>query len=39
MLIVDGIVFKNIWVFDGNGVGICIEMGDLIVINLMFFDS
>ena len=36
---VDGIVFRNLRVPDGNGAGIRIEMGDLTVVNSMFLDS
>ncbi len=36
---VDGIVFRNFAVDDGNGAGIRIEMGDLTVTNSMFLDS
>ena len=36
---VDGIVFRNIQVPDGNGAGIRIELGDLTVTNAMFLDS
>ncbi|MGJ3627454.1 right-handed parallel beta-helix repeat-containing protein [Sphingomonas sp. MMS24-JH45] len=36
---VDGIVFRNMRVEDGNGAGIRIEMGDLTVTNSMFLDS
>jgi hypothetical protein len=36
---VDGIVFRNIRVGDGNGAGIRTEMGDLTVTNAMFLDS
>lgn len=36
---VDGIVFRNIQVPDGNGAGIRIELGDLTVTNSMFLDS
>ncbi len=36
---VDGLVFRNIRVPDGNGAGIRIETGDLIVRNAMFLDS
>ena len=36
---VDGIVFRNIRVSDGNGAGIRTEMGDLTVRNSMFLDS
>lgn len=37
--IVDGIVFRNLRVDDGNGAGIRIETGDLTVSNAMFLDS
>ena len=37
--IVDGIVFRNMAVRDGNGAGIRIENGDLTVKNAMFLDS
>ncbi|MFW2851314.1 right-handed parallel beta-helix repeat-containing protein [Sphingomonas sp. TX0543] len=37
--IVDGLVFRNIRVPDGNGAGIRIEIGDLTVRNSMFVDS
>lgn len=37
--IVDGIVFRNMAVRDGNGAGIRIENGDLRVANAMFLDS
>ncbi|WP_188055886.1 MULTISPECIES: right-handed parallel beta-helix repeat-containing protein [unclassified Sphingosinithalassobacter] len=37
--VVDGLVFRNIRVPDGNGAGIRIEMGDLTVSNSMFLDS
>ncbi|MBN8816779.1 MAG: right-handed parallel beta-helix repeat-containing protein [Sphingomonas sp.] len=37
--VVDGIVFRNIRVSDGNGAGIRTEMGDLTVRNSMFLDS
>ncbi|MGN6278108.1 MAG: right-handed parallel beta-helix repeat-containing protein [Sphingomonas sp.] len=37
--IVDGIVFRNMAVHDGNGAGIRIENGDLTVKNAMFLDS
>ncbi len=37
--VVDGIVFRNIRVPDGNGAGIRIELGDLTVRNAMFLDS
>lgn len=36
---VDGIVFRNMRVPDGNGAGIRIELGDLTVTNSMFLDS
>ncbi len=36
---VDGIVFRNLRVGDGNGAGIRIEIGDLTVTNSMFLDS
>jgi hypothetical protein len=36
---VDGIVFRGYSVSDGNGAGIRIETGDLIVTNSMFLDS
>jgi hypothetical protein len=36
---VDGIVFRNMRVEDGNGAGIRIEIGDLTVVNSMFLDS
>ena len=36
---VDGIVFRNLRVEDGNGAGIRIELGDLTVVNSMFLDS
>ncbi len=36
---VDGIVFRNMRVDDGNGAGIRIELGDLTVTNSMFLDS
>lgn len=36
---VDGIVFRNMRVGDGNGAGIRIEIGDLVVKNSMFLDS
>lgn len=36
---VDGIVFRNLRVPDGNGAGIRIELGDLTVTNSMFLDS
>ena len=36
---VDGIVFRNMAVHDGNGAGIRIENGDLTVRNAMFLDS
>lgn len=37
--IVDGIIFRNMHVGDGNGAGIRTEMGDLTVRNSMFLDS
>jgi len=37
--VVDGLVFENIAVPDGNGAGIRIEEGDLDVVNAMFRDS
>ena len=37
--IVDGLVFRNIRVGDGNGAGIRTEMGNLTVTNSMFLDS
>lgn len=37
--VVDGLVFRNIRVGDGNGAGIRIEIGDLTVRNAMFLDS
>ncbi|HVI98773.1 MAG TPA: right-handed parallel beta-helix repeat-containing protein [Sphingomonas sp.] len=36
---VDGLVFRNMAVGDGNGAGIRTEMGDLTVRNSMFLDS
>lgn len=36
---VDGLVFRNMRVGDGNGAGIRTEMGDLTVTNSMFLDS
>jgi hypothetical protein len=36
---VDGIIFRNMRVGDGNGAGIRIEIGDLTVRNAMFLDS
>ena len=36
---VDGIVFQNMHVSDGNGAGIRLEKGGLTVINAMFRDS
>lgn len=36
---VDGLVFRNLRVGDGNGAGIRIEIGDLTVRNAMFLDS
>lgn len=37
--VVDGIIFRNMRVPDGNGAGIRIEIGDLTVTNSMFLDS
>ncbi len=37
--VVDGIVFRGYSVNDGNGAGIRIETGDLLVVNSMFLDS
>jgi hypothetical protein len=37
--VVDGLVFRGIRVPDGNGAGIRIEIGDLVVRNSMFLDS
>ncbi|WP_374146535.1 right-handed parallel beta-helix repeat-containing protein [Sphingomonas sp. 28-63-12] len=37
--VVDGLIFRNIRVGDGNGAGIRIEIGDLTVLNSMFLDS
>lgn len=37
--VVDGLVFRNIRVPDGNGAGIRTEIGDLVVTNSMFLDS
>lgn len=37
--VVDGLVFRNIRVPDGNGAGIRTEIGDLTVRNSMFLDS
>jgi hypothetical protein len=37
--VVDGIVFRNMRVSDGNGAGIRTEMGNLTVRNSMFIDS
>lgn len=37
--VVDGIVFRNLRVPDGNGAGIRTEIGDLTVVNSMFLDS
>lgn len=37
--VVDGLVFRNIRVSDGNGAGIRIEIGDLTVRNAIFLDS
>jgi hypothetical protein len=36
---VDGIIFRNMRVPDGNGAGIRLEIGDLTVRNAMFLDS
>jgi hypothetical protein len=36
---VDGLVFRNMHVSDGNGAGVRTEMGDLTVTNSMFLDS
>ncbi|MBO9621124.1 MAG: right-handed parallel beta-helix repeat-containing protein [Sphingomonas sp.] len=36
---IDGVVFRNYSVSDGNGAGVRIEMGDLTVTNSMFLDS
>jgi hypothetical protein len=36
---VDGLVFRGIRVPDGNGAGIRVEIGDLVVRNAMFLDS
>ncbi len=36
---VDGLVFRNMRVPDGNGAGIRTEIGDLVVTNSMFLDS
>ncbi len=36
---VDGLVFRNIRVPDGNGAGIRMEQGNLVVSNAMFLDS
>jgi Right handed beta helix region len=36
---VDGLVFRNMRVGDGNGAGVRTEMGNLTVINSMFLDS
>lgn len=36
---VEGIVFRNLEVADGNGAGIRLEKGDLDVVNVMFLDS
>lgn len=36
---VDGLVFRNMRVGDGNGAGVRTEMGDLTVTNAMFLDS
>jgi len=37
--VIDGLIFRNIRVPDGNGAGIRIELGDLTVRNAMFLDS
>lgn len=37
--VVDGIVFRNMAVDDGNGAGIRLEIGTLVVRNAMFLDS
>ncbi len=37
--VVDGIIFRNMRVGDGNGAGVRTEMGDLTVKNSMFLDS
>ncbi|QIG81306.1 polysaccharide lyase domain-containing protein [Stakelama tenebrarum] len=37
--VVDGIIFRNMRVPDGNGAGVRIETGDLFVSNSMFLDS
>ncbi len=37
--VIDGLVFRGIRVPDGNGAGIRIEIGDLVVRNAMFLDS
>ncbi|CAN5515978.1 hypothetical protein BH09PSE4_BH09PSE4_01660 [soil metagenome] len=37
--VVDGLVFRNMRVNDGNGAGIRTEIGDLTVLNSMFLDS
>ncbi|MFA5990095.1 MAG: right-handed parallel beta-helix repeat-containing protein [Sphingomonas sp.] len=37
--VVDGIVFRNMRVADGNGAGIRTEIGDLLVTNSTFLDS
>jgi hypothetical protein len=37
--VVDGLVFRNMHVPDGNGAGIRTEMGDLTVLNSTFLDS
>lgn len=39
MLVVDGLVFKNIRVSDGNGAGIRLDRGSLIVRNAIFYNS
>ncbi len=36
---VDGLVFRNMRVPDGNGAGVRTEMGNLTVTNSMFMDS
>lgn len=37
--VVDGLIFRNMRVPDGNGAGVRIEMGDLTIVNSMFLDS
>ena len=37
--VVDGLVFRDVHVGDGNGAGVRTEMGDLTVMNSMFLDS